>query len=198
MNYSEFLKYVKQYERPVILVEGTRKLPDSDRPKLVELGKTLAKALPMALFRTGNAKGSDEAFAEGIQQIDPTRLQYILPYQKHRKDSISGQSYQVALTEISSVAEEQAVYLTKESSPEYSSLLEKRNKIPLLKAKARYILRDTIKVTGVAELSLRPATLGIFYLNPENPMQGGTAHTVRVCRKQKIPVITQDEWMAWE
>lgn len=197
MDYLEFLNFTQKYNRPVILIEGTRTLPDSDRPKLIKLGKKLAIDLPTAIFRTGNAKGSDEAFAEGVQQIDPNRLEYVLPYQNHRKDKIPKQSFRLSLPDILEIAKEQAIYITINSSPSYSSLLALQDKNPRLKAKARYILRDTIKVTGAIGSSLMPATVGIFYVNADDPMKGGTGHTIRVCKKLSIPVIMQDEWMTW-
>jgi len=197
MNYLEFLDYIHRYDNPIILVEGTRALPGGDRYCLVTLGERLAKELPSAIFRTGNAEGSDEAFAEGIRKIDPARLQYVLPYPGHRKRRIEDGSYKIALSEISCVAEERAVYHTKNASSEYNSMLEMRDKIPKLHSKSRYILRDTIKVIGAIEVGLAPATIGIFYENPENPMKGGTGHTMRVCKMQGIPVILKTEWMNW-
>jgi len=197
MNYMEFVDYTGKYDCPIILVEGTRSLPEGDRRSLVALGERLAKELPNAIFRTGNAEGSDEAFAEGIKKIDPTRLQYVLPYPKHRKMKIEKSSYKIALAEIPYAAEERAVYHTKNASPEYISMLEKRDKIPMLKSKSRYILRDTIKVIGATEAGLAPAIIGIFYENTENPMKGGTGHTIRVCKQQGIPVILKKEWMNW-
>ena len=197
MNYIVFLDYVHRYYIPIILVEGIRSLPEGDRHCLVELSERLAKELPDAIFRTGNAEGSDEAFAEGIKKVDPARLQYILPYPKHRKMKIEESSYKIALSKMPCVAEERAVYHTRKASSEYIPMLEKRDKIPILHSKSRYILRDTIKVIGATESGLEPATIGIFYGNTENPMKGGTGHTIRVCKQQGIPVILKKEWMNW-
>ena len=197
MTYIEFLDYIHEYDCPIILVEGTRSLPESDRHFLVALGERLAKELPDAIFRMGNAEGADEAFAEGIKKIDPARLQYVLPYTKHRKGKIEDSSYKIALTDMPHVAEERAVYHTKTASSEYTSMLDKRDKIPMLHSKSMYILRDTIKVIGAVEAGLEPATIGIFYENTENPMKGGTGHTIRVCNQQGIPVVLKKEWMNW-
>src|SRR3989304_5524018 len=136
MNYMEFVDYTGKYDCPIILVEGTRSLPEGDRRSLVALGERLAKELPNAIFRTGNAEGSDEAFAEGIKKIDPARLQYVLPYPKHRKMKIEETSYKIALSEIPSVAEVRAVYHTRKASSEYIPMLEKRDKIPILHSKS--------------------------------------------------------------
>lgn len=52
---------------------------DADAPKLTALAQQLAAQYPNSIFRTGNATGSDEAFAKGISQVDATRLEYVLP-----------------------------------------------------------------------------------------------------------------------
>ena len=62
INYKTFETLVRDSERPVILIEGTRALPAEDRDKLVSLAT--AQGFPEAVFRTGNAERSDEAFAE--------------------------------------------------------------------------------------------------------------------------------------
>ena len=59
------------------------------------------------------------------------------------------------------------------------------------------MLRDTLKVTGDASSGLRPASVGIFYVNEADPMKGGTGHTIRVCRHQGVPVIFQQSWKQW-
>jgi hypothetical protein len=68
MELDDLLRSARDHGRPVILLEGTRDLPDEDRPKLVALAAHLAQALPEARFRTGNARGTDTAFAEGVRQ----------------------------------------------------------------------------------------------------------------------------------
>ena len=79
----------------------------------------------------------------------------------------------------------------------YDSMMARRDIVPQLKAKSCYILRDTIKVIGAKQLSLDPASIGIFYVKAIDPMNGGTGHTIRVCQKKGVPVVFQDEWMKW-
>lgn len=79
MQSSEFTRSMNGKKHPVILVEGVRALPEADRAIVVACGVWLARTFPHAVFRTGNADGTDTAFAEGIVQVDPTRLQYVLP-----------------------------------------------------------------------------------------------------------------------
>jgi len=54
--------------------------------------------------------------------------------------------------------------------------------------KALYLLRDTLKVVGSKSLSLAPATAGIFYMDMENPLTGGTGHTISLCSQNNVPV----------
>ena len=42
-----------------------------------------------------------------------------------------------------------------------------------------------------------PARFGLFYVNAADPMKGGTGHTIRVCRRQGVPVAFQEDWMGW-
>ncbi len=197
MNYDEFQALVRGSSSPVVLLEGTRKLPDADRASLVALGAKLARDLPEVRFRTGNAPGSDEAFAEGVCSVDRSRLQLVLPYREHRLRHIAEGTYRIGLDELPRVAEEQAIRETYRASPGYESLLEKRERIPKLKAQSGYLVRDTVKVIGVPESDLRPATVGIFYVNAQAPMTGGTGHTIRVCQTNEVPVVFQEHWMAW-
>jgi hypothetical protein len=197
MNYEQFHRLVSASQRPVILLEGTRALPEHDCATLTELGRALAEKYPHARFRTGNAEGADEAFAEGVKAVDPSRLEYILPYARHRKEKVDASSYQLSLAEVPHAAETRAVYHTAQASPEYATMIEKRHLVPLLRAKSRYILRDTVKVIGAAEASLAAATAGIFYINAAELAKGGTGHTMRVCRNHAVPVVTQAEWMTW-
>ena len=195
--YDTFHERVSGHPRPVILIEGTRELPADDRPRLTAFARWLALTYPHAVFRTGNAKGADEAFAEGVESVDPARLEYVLPYAGHRKKSDPSPARRVALDAMPPMAEKNAAYTTEQASPEYASLLAKRDRVPRLRAKAGYLLRDTIKVSGADEADLNKAVFGIFYVNPDDPMKGGTGHTIRVCRTLNVPTAFQDEWLKW-
>ncbi len=197
MNYEEFDSIMISRKRPVVLVEGTRKLPETDRPNLTAFARWLAKTYPHAIFRTGNADGSDSAFTHGVAEVNAARIEYVLPYSGHRKQAIASRAYEISVSTLPRVAEEHAVYHTEQASPEYIGMMAKRDTVPQVRAKARYILRDTIKVIGADQTPLEPATVGIFYVNSVDPMKGGTGHTIRVCQKQGVPVVFQDEWRKW-
>jgi hypothetical protein len=38
---------------------------------------------------------------------------------------------------------------------------------------------------------------GVFYVNEQTPLAGGTGHTIRVCRELGVPVAFQKEWREW-
>ena len=184
-------------ERPVILVEGTRKLPDAMRPALVAMGRRLAEALPRAVFRTGGASGSDEAFAEGVRSVDPCRVEYVLPQAGHRAKSRDARSPAFVLEQLADTGLRAVAEQTVAASPRYEGLARRyvqNKRSGVLAVKTRYLLRDTLKVTGDPERNLPGADLGIFYVDEANPLSGGTGHTIRVCLRHGVPVYTQDQW----
>jgi hypothetical protein len=63
-------------------------------------------------------------------------------------------------------------------------------------AKAQYLVRDALKVFGSPALKLAPATVALFFINNIGPTSGGTAHTIRLCERQEVPVFTQRDWLA--
>lgn len=182
---------------PVILLEGTRDLPDDDRAKLAALAEHLARSLPNALFRSGNAPGSDEAFAAGVARADPRRLQLVLPYAGHRKQMIPGGAYPVSLSQLGDREAHEVAEATQTASPQHADLLAKRGANPKLAAKSAYLLRDTFKVLGDSRLDLSPATAALFYVNTRDPGAGGTGHTLRVCQQNGIPLLDQRVWLTW-
>ncbi|MBW1732265.1 MAG: hypothetical protein JRH08_11730 [Deltaproteobacteria bacterium] len=182
----------------VVLVEGSRNLFTRDRPRLVEFAKELARLLPQAMFRTGNAPGADEAFAEGVRTVDPSRLQYVLPYETHGKKKIDPHSQVYPLDAIPDSELKEACQQAMEATPEIAGLIRLYMKLRVKNrstVKALYLIRDALKVLGSRALSLAPATAGIFYVDPRKPDSGGTGHTIRLCRLSNVPVWNQTRWM---
>ncbi len=64
-----------------------------------------------------------------------------------------------------------------------------------LTVKAAYLLRDTVKALGTQEI--QPATAGIFYDDLTKPESGGTGQTMKVCKRNGIPVFNQNTWFDW-
>lgn len=55
--------------------------------------------------------------------------------------------------------------------------------------KASYLIRDTAKVIGTS--TIPKASFALFYDNVENPKQGGTGHTMKVCEENDVPFVDQ-------
>lgn len=237
---------------PVVLLEGIRALPEEETANLSAMGARLAVLFPNAVFRTGNAKGSDEAFAAGVATIAPSQLQYVLPYAGHRRRSRPPQSRVAILASLPQSSLAELVEVTAHVSPHYRSLVRRYRDGSLpsrQRSVAQMILRDTLKVAGAYQRdgappdagdagdvgeqqapvwnhagtatidghgpvapstparaqpgepgqqsirsSLLRATVGLFFVNPDNPDTGGTGHTIRACRYFNVPVMTQFDW----
>lgn len=189
-----------QHLRPVLLVEGTRALPEADRNTVVAVGRMLAERLPGVVFRSGNAEGSDTAFAEGVAAVDPTRMEYIITHEAMGRKRRVPRCRAVALTELPRVEEGPVGEYTVAASPGTKGLVEAyrtRGRMGPLGARAAYLLRDTLKVVGNEEAGLAPAVAGLFYVNEADPFAGGTGHTIRVCLAREIPVVFQSRWRKW-
>jgi hypothetical protein len=184
---------------PVILLEGTRQLPVEKRPVLADVGRKLAKAFPLAVFRSGNATGTDEAFAAGVATVPGSKLQLVLPTPGMGRSRRPTSATCLALDDLSL---EERQHLARESlaaSPENHRLfdlyLRGQSGNPAY-AKAQYLVRDALKVIGSPARQLAPATVALFFINNIGPTSGGTAHTIRLCERQKVPVFTQRDWLA--
>ena len=185
---------------PVVLLEGTRQLPDVERPSLIALARRLATVLPATIFRTGNATGADTAFAEGVVAVDAKRLQYVLPNAGMGRQRRQTDSLAVALGAVPAGTEQVLASATTKASPASQRLVDlyvREKGGSANAAKGAYLMRDTLKVLGCAELNLTPATVGIFYVNESDPLGGGTGHTICVCIEHGVPVVTQKHWRNW-
>jgi len=195
-QYIKLKSAVAGVAQPVILLAGSRKVPANLQNKLVALASFLAHEFPQALFRSGNADGSDSLFARGVNAVAPDRMQLVTPTKGHRKAHRHPVNYAIPLDTVSAVHEETLAYHTNAATPENSRIIDKRNEIPQLKSKARYLLRDTLMVLGDPETDLAPATVGLFFVDGD-PLAGGTGHTIRVCRQNQVPVFLPQDWWRW-
>ena len=184
---------------PVILLEGTRQLPAEKRQALADVGQRLAEAFPHAMFRSGNAAGTDEAFATGVATVPGAKLQLVLPTPGMGRSRRPASATCLALDDLP-LAERH--HLTRESfaaSPENHRLfdlyLRGQSGNPAY-AKAQYLVRDALKVLGSPARQLAPATVALFFINNIGPTSGGTAHTMRLCERQEVPIFTQRDWLA--
>jgi hypothetical protein len=84
MNISEFIKKY-DVEGAVVLLEGKRNVLPEEQEKLTLVAQKLAEKTKSMRFRSGNAGGSDELFAKGIANVNPSRMEVVIPYTGHRK-----------------------------------------------------------------------------------------------------------------
>jgi len=194
----KFKDFLIKYDYPgsIILLEGKRNVLTQDASLLVDLGELLCKRLQNAIFRSGNASGSDELFAKGVSKVDATRMEIIVPYTGHRKKSAIGYNTH-SLNDINLAAEPEVTYHTK-SNKKNEKLIDDfvdgvNNHITI---KAAYLLRDTIKVIGT-QSGIPKATFALFYDDLINPRSGGTGHTMMVCQNAGVPFVDQKVWKKW-
>lgn len=196
MTYCDFLSLVKHNPAGVVLLEGRRAIPNNDARHAREIAASLASRFPKLRFRSGNAEGSDEAFASGIAMVDPVRLQIIAPYAGHRKRVHYAAAIYDSPESLSSTQEDEIAYKTSTASPKNQGLISKRHHKGPLAAKAAYLLRDTMKVTGHSDIFPKPLC-ALFYVDMDDPYAGGTGHTIRVCEQEGVPFAFQDSWAGW-
>lgn len=197
MLYKEYIDTLNLTSEEIIILEGTRKLPEEDAPKLTELAMNLASNYTNIVFRTGNATGSDEAFARGIASVDVTRLEYVLPSPGMGKKRLIPNTKVISLEDLPKAELDMLVEKTLQATPNYKYLVDcylKGFKNRHAES-AKLLIRDMLKVYGSEANGFLPATSAIFYVNYENPKGGGTGHTVRACVMRNIPFFTQMQWM---
>jgi hypothetical protein len=195
-NKMDFKTFCQTHQQSIILLEGKRLVKTDDQSKLIQIGKLLATHLPNATFRSGNADGSDYYFSKGVSEVNPNQLEVMTPYTHHRnKYNLAGTIH--SLDDVNLVNEPEVVYYSKNHKPT-QSLVDKYldGKKDQYAIKAAYILRDTIKVLGT-NAGIPPITVALFYEDLENPMQGGTGHTQRVCQENNITFINQSTYFEW-
>jgi hypothetical protein len=194
MTLNQFLTNF-DFENSIVLLEGKRNVSEHDIPKLIMLGKKLAESSRYIKFRSGNASGADFYFSQGVAQVNSERMQVIIPYGGHRsKNNLAFQT--ISLDDINISSEPDIIYQSK-TNKKTKELIDKyvsgnRDRYSI---NAAYIIRDTIKVLGTHEIP--PSSFCIFYDDLNNPEQGGTGHTMNVCKMNNIPFIDQSTWFGW-
>lgn len=182
---------------PVIVLEGTRKLPENKKGILSEFAVELSQKIPNAIFRTGNAKGSDEAFAEGVIKNDAKRLQYIIPRENSRRKFRHKNSPFFSADKIPDHELKYLIEISNRASPKNSSMLNTAliNKKGKAYELALYLIRDTMKICGSEYYNLAKADFAFFFVNEENPLSGGTGHTIQVCKLMNVKYKTQYDFL---
>ncbi len=203
MNLQEFTDLISAASDPVILIEGRRNIAPDLAESARGLATFLAKRFPRLKFRSGNASGSDEAFAAGVLEVSPERLQIITPYASHRKKQRHPLALYDSPESLSAEALEEIKAMTIAATPANKGLMKCFGRGGRTGAQAACLIRDTMKVAGMVESarrgrhSLLPPTAALFCIDPADPEAGGTGHTIRVCRNTDVPVVFQGQWATW-
>lgn len=196
MTFDTFTALIQSTPEPVVLIEGrraiSRELADSARITAAHF----AKKFPQLKFRSGNANGADEAFTAGVLEVDPTRLQIIAPYANHRKRQRHPEVHYESPESLDPAELEAVKEMTNAASPASKGLIKCYDKGGKLGSQAACLIRDTMKVTGIAGILNKPIA-AIFCIDPSNPDAGGTGHTIRACKNAGIPVAFQNDWGNW-
>ncbi len=188
-------------DRPVLLLEGTRNLPDHHRQTLTTMGRRLARTFPNTTFRSGNAPGADEAFALGAAAVPGSRLELILPTPGMGRARRPATATCFSLHDLPDSERRHLAEASTRATPDCHRLFDLFLNGPTgnpAHSKSLYLVRDALKVLGSPGLGRPPATAALFYIDPATPTGGGTGHTIRLCQQNQIPVFTQEEWMEEE
>lgn len=196
MTLEDFRALVARCPDGVVLLEGRRKIPERDAAAARMFAARLAREFPHLRFRSGNAEGSDEAFSDGVAEVDPERLQVIAPYETHRRKARRGKATYDSPASLGSVQESAVAAATVAASPRSEGLVRRRGTAGRSAAKAAYLIRDTMKVLGHTREFPRPLC-ALFYVDLGLPDAGGTGHTLRVCQQNGVPHAFQDAWGQW-
>ena len=198
MNLDQFSQLVNSLERPVILLEGKRRVLAEDEPRLAAIGAQLAAAFPQAEFRSGNADGADYLFAQGVAGVDAGRFAVITPTATHKQKNIPAGAKSYSLSDVT----EFGALLEVSDNRDYRRLAQfyidclGKAKTPN-SARGAYLLRDALKVVGSVELGLAPANIALFYDDLAQPASGGTGFTMSVCRHCNLRLFDQSVWFSF-
>ncbi|MFZ4594228.1 MAG: hypothetical protein ACOYOF_08225, partial [Verrucomicrobiaceae bacterium] len=140
-----------------------------------------------------------DAFAAGVALVPESKLDLVLPTAGMGRSRRPASAVCHVLDDLPL---EERQHLARESlavSPEnhriFDLYLRGQSGNPAY-AKAQYLVRDALKVIGSPARQLAPATLALFFVNPDSPAGGGTGHTIRLCTRQAVPMFTQQEWLS--
>jgi hypothetical protein len=180
---------------PVILLEGTRQLPAEKRQALVDVGQRLAHGLSPG---RSSAVATRPAPMKRLPQASPAvpgaRLQLVLPTPGMGRSRRPASATCLALEDLPLAERHHLARESLAASPENHRLfdlyLRGQSGNPAY-AKAQYLVRDALKVHRQHRpCSSHPATVAlVFHPSTSTPTSGGTAHTVRLCERQEVPVL---------
>lgn len=147
---------------------GSRQAPYDAIQIMENIGKTVVSS--GFYVASGNAVGSDQAYARGANTVDPSKVLLYLPWLTYEKQSIHPQN--MVITEPIDEWEE----LAAKHHPRYWQLSQGAQK--MMKRNVGIILSS--------------ATV-FAYMNPNKSHGGGTSHSVRIAEYLGIPVVRLDK-----
>jgi len=197
-GYAMIERLITAAKSPVVLLEGSRDVPVDIQRQMEALAARLMQTFPKLIARSGNAEGSDQGWARGVNVIDPKRLQLVLPVPNYKSAAIERDNDVMALQE----APPSDFYAARSLTRKHYAYGARRgaavyDRLPPFKQ--TYLDRDALKVLGTSDYSGRrmKATAALFYINPARKHGGGTAHTLRLCEAEKVPYFLAEDWMTW-
>jgi hypothetical protein len=196
MHFDDFAALLSTASDPVILIEGRRSIPETSARSAQRVASLLARHFPQLRFRSGNATGTDEAFAAGIIATAPERLEIIAPYASHRQRDRHPLVHYDSPESLDPDALADIQALTIAASPTNRGLMKCYGLGGRAAAQAACLIRDTMKVSGIPGKLTSPVA-ALFWVDPAHPEAGGTGHTIRACRLKGIPVVFQSDWENW-
>ena len=197
-GFTRFQEIISTAKSPVVLFEGSRNVPVEIQMKMESLAAHLMKKFPPLIARSGNAEGSDEAWARGVNRVAPERLHLVLPVPNYRAKSIGPDNEVLSLREARPDDYGAARKLCREHY-EYGSRRGAEAFDSMPPFKKNYLERDALKVLGHTDYSgkRRKASAALFFVDPQKPNGGGTGHTVRLCEVERVPYFMADDWSEW-
>ena len=190
--------FIEKYDSAgsVVLLAGSRKVASSDQQKLIDLGQLLAKRSKHIVFRSGNADGSDSLFIQGVGAIDPKRVEIIVPYSSHKPANRVGYD-SFSIDRVDVVNEPTLIEQARNHNGVQHGIDQylRGETSGKTVAKAKYILRSTLMVTGSEDV--KSATFAIFYVDRTTVDAGGTGHTINVCDQMNVEHVEQETWFLW-
>jgi len=153
-------------ESKAVACIGSREISVRKRDFLWEIGKFIVGCAQKVC--SGNAQGSDQAYAAGGNNVEPHDVILCLPWWSYEKQAIV-QGNQIFVEDRATLEE---VHLAREHHPKWSSLSQGVQKLMI--RNAMIIIRSKLVVAN---------------LNPTKPWGGGTGHGVRIAKSLKIPVL---------
>lgn len=174
-GYDAFVQLIQKADRPVVLLEGSRDVPLEFQGQMEQLAARLMRTFPHLVARSGNADGSDQAWARGVNSVDPKRLDLVLPVPNYKGKRIETGNQALSLAEAPPYDAQAAKALTREHYVSGSNMGGTAyDGLPAYKK--TYLDRDALKVLGWGDYRNKrcKAMAALFYLNPNKKHGGGT------------------------